>query len=260
MLTKKQIQQLKALENKKERELSGTFLAEGEKLVGEIVASGWPVTALYATADWPLLSDSALPLQGYRVIVVSDDELKRISLLKNPRYVVAVVNKPLAPPPSLSLFADWSLFLDTVQDPGNMGTILRIADWFGIRQVVATPDSVDAFHPKVVQSTMGAIMRVTVHTLTPADFFGQKALLAPEVPVYGAALNGDNLYGTSFAAPGVLVMGNESKGISFETARYINRLLLIPPFGSGSETSESLNVAVATAIICAEIRRQQNCI
>ena len=100
MLTKKQIQQLKALENKKERELSGTFLAEGEKLVGEIVASGWPVTALYATADWPLLSDSALPLQGYRVIVVSDDELKRISLLKNPRYVVAVVNKPLAPPPS----------------------------------------------------------------------------------------------------------------------------------------------------------------
>ncbi len=256
MLTKKQVQQVKVLENKKERDLSGTFPAEGDKLVGEILAAGWPIDLLYATADWLTLCAERQWSLPHNVIQVSPTELQRISLQKSPRYVVAVVRKPQPPPLSRHLFDEWSLFLDTVQDPGNMGTILRIADWFGIRQVVCTPGSADAFQPKVVQATMGAITRVAVHTLTASAFFSQKALLAPDVPVYGASLQGENLYGTSFAAPGVVVMGNESKGILPETARYINRHLFIPPFPPGAETSESLNVAVATAVICAEIRRQ----
>lgn len=256
MLTKKLVQQVKALEIKKERDLSGNFLAEGEKLVSEILAAGWPIERLFATPEWIELCAERQIQLPHSLIRVSPAELERISLLKSPRYVAAVVRKPVTPALSPKLFDDWTLFLDTVQDPGNMGTILRIADWFGIRHVVATPGSADAFQPKVVQSTMGAITRVTVYTLTASDFFSQKALLAPEVPVYGASLQGENLYGTSFAAPGVVVMGNESRGIFPETAGYINRHLFIPPFPPGAETSESLNVAVATAVICAEIRRQ----
>lgn len=256
MLTKKQVQQVKSLETKKERDISGMFTAEGDKLVSEIIAAGWPIEMLYATPEWLALCTERGWKLPHTVAEVSPAELQRLSLQKSPRYVMAVVRKPKTPLLSIHHFTEWSLFLDTVQDPGNMGTILRIADWFGIRQVVCTPGSADAFQPKVVQATMGAITRVTVHTRTASDFFSQKAHLAPDVPVYGASLQGENLYGTSFATPGVVVMGNESKGILPETARYINRHLFIPPFPPGAETSESLNVAVATAVICAEIRRQ----
>ena len=261
MLTKKQINSIKKLESRKERDDNGLFVAEGDKLVSELLGSDMDIDSVYATGDWIENLKHKQRSKNITITKVSEEELVRISFLKTPNKVLAVIKKTVDNNVSdEALFGEWSIFLDTVQDPGNMGTILRLADWFGFRYIVCSSGSADIFQPKVVQSTMGAISRVKVIRMDAVDFFERKKLYAPEIPVYGTFLDGDTIYDTEFRKSGILVMGNESRGINSETAGYIDSRLLIPPFPKDSVSSESLNVAVATAIVCAEIRRQNNSI
>ena len=261
MLTKKQISSIRKLENRKERDDSGLFVAEGEKLVRELLSSDMAIDSIYATGDWIESIKHKQISKNITITKVSEEELGRISFLKTPNKVLAIIKKPADNDISdKTIFGGWSIFLDTVQDPGNMGTILRLADWFGFKYIVCSSGSADIFQPKVVQSTMGAISRVNVIRMDAGDFFERKKLYAPDMSVYGTFLDGDTIYGTEFCKSGILVMGNESRGISSETAGYINSRLLIPPYPKDSVSSESLNVAVATAIVCSEIRRQNSLI
>ena len=246
-ISNNEIKRIKALQQKKFRDESGLFIVEGEKMVEEALNSGFKVENVYRRDD------------------IGADAMGRISSLSSPSPVLAVVRKPqdiyVEDSETLkSLLADGGLFLalDTIRDPGNLGTILRIADWFGIRAVFAAKDTVDVFNPKVVQSTMGAIFRVKMHyvdILEVADMvtgFGGK--------VYGTFLDGENMYHkdleTGNISPVMVVIGNESEGISKAMESKVSDKLYIPPYPADSPGSESLNAAVATAITIAEFRRR----
>ncbi|KAA6342762.1 23S rRNA (uridine(2479)-2'-O)-methyltransferase, partial [termite gut metagenome] len=180
------------------------------------------------------------------------EELSRCSLLKAPQQVLAVFEQPQYQLNLTPVRKSLSLALDDVQDPGNLGTIIRIADWFGIEHVFCSSGTADVYSPKVVQATMGAIARVKVHYVTLPELVRSLG----DIPVYGTFLDGENIYTQSLSANGVIVMGNEGNGISKDTESFINRRLFIPSYPPERETSESLNVAVATAIVCAEFRRR----
>ena len=248
MLSKAKIKLIKSLEMKKFRQSEGLFVAEGPKVVGDLLPH-FHCRLLVATDKW--LLDNPKP-KADEIIVATDEELQKASFLKSPQRVLALFETPA---PSTIETADSSLVLalDDIQDPGNLGTIIRIADWFGVRQIVCSQGTVDAFSPKVVQATMGAIARVGIH-YTKLDSWIES--LAKTIPVYGTFLNGKNIYDEPLSENGVIVMGNEGKGISPAVEKYISRRLFIPNYPKGVETSESLNVAVATAITCAEFRRR----
>lgn len=243
-MTKNDIQLIRSLSDKKGRAETGLFLAEGAKLVEEMLASDLQVERVLAVGE------AAGRFPGE---VISAQQMQRISALKTPTDVAALVRIPARRLSVEKACEDLCLVLDGVQDPGNMGTILRLADWFGIREVVCSPHSADCFNPKVVQATMGAIARVQVHYTELEAFLAEAARL--DVPVYGTFLDGGNIYDARLTERGVVVMGNEGRGISPEVARYVSDRLYIPPYPPGNPTSESLNVAVATAIVCAEFRR-----
>ena len=237
MISKNEIKEIRALGQKKFREERGLFVVEGEKLVEEALRSGFDVVAHYRVED------------------IGAETMGRISQLTHPSPALAVVRRPAPVEPVLDP-DELVLALDGVRDPGNLGTILRIADWFGIRQVLASPDTVECYNPKAVQATMGAIFRVRVH------YCDLPALLrCPVKPgmtnVYGTFLEGDNIYQAPLTRGGILVMGSEADGISPEVAAAVDRKLFIPPFPADAHTSESLNVAVATAICCSEFRRRE---
>jgi rRNA methylases len=254
MLSKNKIKFVKSLELKKNRTETGLFVAEGEKIVPELLLSNLDVTYLAATSIW-IEQNTHLPLtRCSETDIVSYDELKKISFLKTPQQVVCVAKIPTYPLQVSDLTNKLSLLLDTVQDPGNLGTILRIADWFGIEDVICSRETADAFNPKVVQSTMGAITRVKV-------YYENLEEILPEIkncgiPIYGTTLNGGNIYASELTTNGIIMMGNESKGISPELMPYLNHQLFIPFFPEDQKRSESLNVGVATAIVCAEFRRR----
>ena len=237
MISKNEIKEIRALGQKKFREERGLFVVEGEKLVEEALRSGFDVVAHYRVED------------------IGEETMGRISQLTHPSPALAVVRRPAPVDPVIDP-DELVLALDGVRDPGNLGTILRIADWFGIRQVLASPDTVECYNPKAVQATMGAIFRVRVH------YCDLPALLrCPVKPgmtnVYGTFLEGDNIYQAPLTRGGILVMGSEADGISPEVAAAVDRKLFIPPFPADAHTSESLNVAVATAICCSEFRRRE---
>ena len=240
MLSKNEIKDIRALGQKKFRDERGLFVVEGEKLVEEALRSGFEIVGLYRTED------------------IGAEAMSRISQLTHPSPALAVIRQPAPAMAAPTLSPDeLVLALDGIRDPGNLGTILRIADWFGIRQVLASEDTVEVFNPKVVQATMGAIFRVRVHYCRLARVLGCPA--GPgmtAVPVYGTFLEGDNIYEADLTRGGVLLMGSEANGISPEVAATVTRKLFIPPFPIGAHTSESLNVAVATAIACSEFRRR----
>lgn len=244
-MTKAEIQSVRSLADKRARDEAGLFIAEGEKLVGELLASRLRVRRIYAL-------DGVFENEGAER--VSPKEMERITQLKTPGRALAVVEIPrhtLAPDAARRSLV---LALDEVQNPGNLGTIVRLADWFGIGDVVCSAGSADCFNPKVVQATMGAILRVRVHYLDLAPWLA--AQRAAGVPVYGTFLDGADLYGERLTPAGVLVMGNEGRGIGPECAAHVSHRLFIPPYPAGRRGSESLNVAVATAVACAEFRRQ----
>jgi TrmH family RNA methyltransferase len=226
---------------KKNRKREGLFIAEGPKVVGDLLQAGYKARMLLATVEYP---------QAERI---SEEELHKISFLQHPQEILAVFEIP----PTinfklLTLNFKLSLALDGVQDPGNLGTIIRIADWFGISTIYCSLDTADAYNPKVVQATMGSLAHVQVIYTDLLELFRQ---LPPSYPVYGTLLDGENIYKQELTNEGIIVMGNEGNGISVMVESMVTDKLLIPSFPEGSVTSESLNVAVATAIVCSEFRR-----
>lgn len=250
MISKNRIKLIHSLEQKKFRKREGLFVAEGPKLVGELL-SVLDLEYCAALPDWLDQHQHQLSREA-EVQVATEDELQRASLLKNPQEVIALFRIPqyqnvLAEEADTSLV----LALDGVQDPGNLGTIIRLADWFGIEDVYCSMETVDVYNPKAIQATMGAISRVRVHYI---DLYHE--LCQVKSPIYGTHLDGDNIYEQKLEQHGVIVMGNEGNGVSQEVSSRVTHRLFIPPYPADRSTVESLNVAIATAIVCAEFRRR----
>jgi len=258
MLSRSRLTQLRSLRQKKFRRENGLFVAEGTKLVLELLASDFVVESVFAKTEW-------LKIQHHRlknvedVIAVDDDELSRISSLVTPQDVLAIVQIPAVEFDFGSLEKNYCIVLDGIRDPGNFGTIIRVADWFGMHDMVCSPDCAEVWNPKVVQASMGSLTRVRVHEFPLPDFFrkmnekypGQQA-----IPVYGTFLEGKSIYETAWKKNGVVVIGNESAGIRPETEKFITERITIPAFpGKKEKGAESLNAAVATSITISEIRR-----
>lgn len=253
MLSKAKLKYIRSLEMKKNRRVEQAFVAEGPKVVGDMLPH-FPCRLLVGIEEW----FAAHPLAvADEKVTVTPDELTRASFLKTPQEVLAVFALRSEEEESdvCSFLAhELCLALDDVQDPGNLGTIIRLADWFGIHHIFCSPATADAYNPKVVQATMGALARVQIHYTPLVPLLDE--LRSREVPIYGTFLDGENLYEKSLATHGLIIMGNEGNGISSEVAEYVNERLFIPNYPVGVETSESLNVATAAAIICAEFRRR----
>ena len=238
-LSNNEIKRIKSLSQKKFRDEYSLFVAEGEKIVDEALRSGYEIEAVYRREE------------------IGEDRMSRISQLSSPSPVLAVIRKPAQEQiqiPSKGLF----LGLDSLRDPGNLGTVIRIADWFGINAIFASYDTVDVFNPKVVQSTMGAIFRVRFHYCDLESVC--KGFMEAGGRVYGTFLDGKDIYScnleTGLDCPVMAVMGNESEGISDRISKIVSDRLFIPPYPADEPGSESLNVSVATAVTVAEFRRR----
>jgi len=249
MISRTRIKWIKSLEMRKYRLQEKAFVAEGPKLVGELLPYSTPLY-IAATKDW-LDANRHLLRTVKEVDEVSQTELERASLLRTPQSVLAVMPIPERRLDISSLRKKLVIALDSVQDPGNLGTILRIADWFGIHEVLCSEGTADVYNPKCVQSCMGALARVKVFYCNLPEVLGQV-----EMPVFGTFLDGTDIYKEELSGEGIIVMGNEGNGISQPVAKLVNRRLYVPNYPKGSLTTESLNVAVATGIVCAEFRRR----
>lgn len=244
-MTRSEIQLVRSLSDKRGRSEHGLFVAEGAKLIGELRRSDLRIRRIFATEGL---------FEGPEIECVTEKEMERLSLLKTPSNSLALVEIPRYRLDAAHVGQRLTLALDDVQNPGNLGTIIRLADWFGIGEILCSPATADCFNPKVVQATMGAILRVRVHYVELAPLLAQAA--ARGVPVYGTFLEGENLYDTQLGRGGIIVMGNEGRGVRPDVAQAVTRKLFIPPFPAERRASESLNVAMATGIVCAEFRRR----
>ena len=242
-MTKAEIQFVRSLADKRTRDEERLFIAEGKKLIDEIEQSKLTIRRIYTTRP---------DFTGSNVEVVDKKTMERITQLKTASDSLAIVEQPRHRLDNKALKDKLTLALDGVQNPGNLGTIIRLADWFGIENIICSTECADLFNPKVVQATMGAISRVKVHYLDLAELIKRN----PDIPVYGTFLDGRNIYETSLTPHGIVVMGNEGQGISDEIGRLIKRRLFIPSYPQERPTSESLNVGMATAITVAEFRRR----
>ena len=257
MLSKARIKLIHSLDQKKGRRKEGLFVAEGHKLVGELMLAGHKPTYLCHTEQWQadtttLASNVTLSCP---IDLITENELRSASFLQHPQQVLALFPLPTWQPPKTEDLKDkLILALDGVQDPGNLGTICRLADWFGIEDILCSHETADIFNPKAIQATMGAIARVKVHYTDLAAFVSKASL--ENIPIYGTFLDGKNIYERPLTPNGIIIMGNEGKGISSDIAPLVSDRLFIPNFPANRTTTESLNVAVATAITCAEFRRR----
>jgi RNA methyltransferase, TrmH family len=238
MLSKNEIKYIQSLCHKKQRQQSGLFIVEGVKQMEELLLSDFTIKTVYATDDW-----EAKNIGNTHLVRVTVEELKKISVLQTPNKVLALVEEPAS---KKSTIPDnkWVLALDGIQDPGNMGTLIRIADWFGIDTIIASPDSVDCFNPKVIQSTMGSFIRVRV-CYEPLE----TVFAATQLPIYGALLNAPSVFEKTQYKKGVLLIGNESKGINPALLHHISNSISIPRIGK----AESLNAAVAAGILLSQL-------
>lgn len=251
MISKNVIKQIKSLEQRKFRKLEGKFIAEGNKLVEDNL-SAMKCFRLVATAEWWEQHNFARSL-AEECFEVTREEMERTSLLQTPQDVLAVFYIPVHSSLNLNP-SSLILALDSIQDPGNMGTIIRLCDWFGIRDIICSNTTVDCYSPKVIQATMGAISRVRVHYTDLPSYLNEAR--EKGISIYGTFLEGTNIYNTELSEGGIIVMGNEGKGISTEVEAIVNKKLNIPSYPADSKTSESLNVGIATAITVAEFRRR----
>src|SRR5690606_14704095 len=242
MLSKAQISLITSLQHKKFRKQHGLFIVEGVKSVLEFLSSDYQVHSLYTTAEARTKMGN-LP-QKLKCITITTAEIQKISVLTNPQGVLALVHLPTVESFDWALLRQQhNLLLDDIQDPGNLGTIIRTAEWFGINHIVCSMGTVDAFNPKVVQATMGSLARVKISYTPLAGFIDQS-----EMPTFGALLEGKSIYKTDFGNAGLIIMGNEGNGISDEIIEKIDHPITIPRIGQ----AESLNVAVASTIFCSE--------
>ncbi len=241
MISKNQIKLITSLKQKKFRQQHGFFVAEGVKTINELLRSPLKLHAMFTTQP--------LNFNATNAIVVSEKDLKRISFLKTPNVALAIFEIPEPKPIENKGLI---VALDAVGDPGNLGTIIRLCDWFGVRQLVCSPQTVDCYNPKVVQATMGSIARVSINYMD-LDVF----LKTYNGPVFGAFMEGKNVYSARLPKDGVLVMGNEANGISQKLEALVSKKIAIPRFGD-LQATESLNVATATAILLSEFRRESS--
>ena len=241
MLSKNELKYIQTLCQKKQRAAERLFVAEGVKLADELLTMGYPVQKIYALEEWKA------PVTNVPITRITPFELAKISSLQTPNQVLLIAEQqePVSEPVFKHQF---TLALDGIQDPGNLGTIIRIADWFGIDQIIASTDTVELYNPKVIQSTMGSFLRVKIWY---QDL--EKVLAEKQVPIYGALLDGESIYDTKVPSEGILVMGNESKGIRENILPLIQHTITIPRIGK----AESLNVAVATGVLLSKLTSPQ---
>ena len=245
-MTKAEIQHLRSLDDKRTRDAEGLFIAEGDKLVEEILSSRLRVRKVYTTRS---------DMSGAVIEQIDRRDMERISALKTATTTIAVVEQPHHKLNISNLDGRLTLALDGVQNPGNLGTIIRLADWFGIEDILCTKECADCYNPKVVQATMGAILRVRVHYVD--DLSATLVSLRDKgTAIYGTLLDGQSIYTTELRQEGIIVMGNEGRGLSDACRAVVSHKLLIPPYPATRSTSESLNVAMATGIVLAEFRRR----
>ena len=248
MLFKNEIKYIKSLSERSARSDYGRFVVEGDKMVGELAGAGLEVENIYLTERSRLFG-----MEG--AVTVTDKEMERISSLRTPSSALAVVHIP-----QREFMPQWAgselvLALDDLQDPGNLGTIIRIADWYGIRHIFCSQHTVDCYNPKCVQATMGALFRVEVHYGDLPSML--KVAAEAGVAIYGTLLDGEDIYQKSLTESGIIIIGNEGNGISPEVERLVGIRLFLPSWPTDCRSSESLNAAVATAVVCAEFRRRQ---
>ncbi len=254
MITKSQLKYLRSLHQKKSRENENVYLAEGNKIVEEAIASHYSdIKLLVYTPGNKLTVKSNLHKKNIPVAEVKPEEFEKVSILKNPQGVLVVLQKPVIKQP-LAMHSDkLILVLDTIRDPGNLGTIIRLADWFGIGNIFCSEDTVECYNPKVVQATMGAILRVNIHYTSLKELLLN--LRSLDYTIYGSTLNGENIYKKSLSIPAAVILGNETRGISSDLIPMIKERILIPNFSTSANRTESLNVSIAAAIICSEFSR-----
>lgn len=243
MISKSQIKLITSLGQKKARTKNRLFIVEGIKGISEILNSGFELDSLYTTEE-------IFDVQELKINKIREADLKKISNLKTPQIAVALFKIPDVKIPDLNGLI---LALDGVRDPGNLGTIIRLCDWFGIKTLLCSRDTVDCFNPKVVQASMGSITRVEVFYLDLPLVIKDN----PEIPVMGTFLKGENIYEANFPSNGILVLGNEANGISKDLEQLVSMRLNIPQFGD-SQNTESLNVATAAAVFLGEFRRREH--
>ncbi|MBO9727847.1 MAG: RNA methyltransferase [Chitinophaga sp.] len=244
MLSKAQIKYIQSLQHKKNRQKSSQYVAEGDKIVQELLQAGMPVKGVFATADW-LEQHTALldRLPAGAVVAVDTTVLKQLSSLTTPNRAMALLDMP-APVDPLPAAGTVVLALEAIQDPGNMGTLIRIADWFGISQIICSPDCVDVYNPKTIQATMGSIIRVRI-----AEYDIRELLQQTSLPSYAATLHGKNIADFPVMKEGIILIGNEGRGLTEEVIRLATHQITIPRLGG----AESLNAAVAAGIICGRL-------
>lgn len=248
-LSKNKISYIQSLKQKKYRNLHNTFVAEGSKLIFDLLPH--MQCQLLVVAD-SLKETAPTDIEIEETIIATAAEIKKASHLSTPPDAIAVFYQRTHDYSKIDLSHKLNLILDGVQDPGNLGTIIRIADWFGIEHIFCSHDTADVYNTKTVQATMGALSRVNIHYANITDLIAQYS----NSPIYGTFLNGENIYTESLTPEGFIVLGNEGKGIRPEIEQLITDRLYIPSFSTNSTTSESLNVAVATAVVCSEFRRR----
>ena len=251
MLSKHITNVIQNLEKKKYRDKYNLFKVEGEKLVEELLRSDLETDTLVATSEWRAAHEELVG--GRRVAEATREEMARVSNFQSPPEVLALARIPAPADPPDNIRDTLALLLNGIQDPGNMGTILRVCDWFGVRAVFCDDDCAGVHNPKTVQASMGAVFRIKVfRTHLPALIAGH---VGPEFPCYGTFLRGDNIYHADLSPRGFVVMGNEGNGISPEIEKLVSRRLTIPSFAGNGRSAESLNVGVATGIVLSEFKR-----
>lgn len=254
MLSKSKIKFINSLQIKKNRESEKLFVIEGDKLVREFLSAKFPVKILVAKTDFLNGLPSGLTDYVNNIEAASYDELKHISSLKTPHNALAVVHMPVPEFNISSILNQYCAALDFIQDPGNLGTIIRAAGWFGIKNIVCSPDCVDAFNPKVVQACMGALLHVNIF------YYDLKKLMEAAhnhtIPVFGTLLEGKSIYSHRLDTRGIILLGNESKGISAELIPFITEKISIPKFSHAKEGIDSLNVGMAASVVFSEFLRR----
>jgi TrmH family RNA methyltransferase len=257
MLSKNKIRFINTLKQKKARRETRLFIIEGDKMVTDVLVKGnMEIHDLIATPDWLLRNRHILHTGIRQISEVSEAEFRKVTLFENPAGVMAILPVPVMAYDEKDLSGQLSVCLDTIQDPGNLGTIIRTADWFGIRNIFCSPACADCFNPKVVKSSMGSVLRVNIHYVQLDQLLSDLQHLDSYM-VYGSYLDGMSIYDEQLTPSGMLVFGNESKGIHPSLKEFIHKPLTIPSFAEQNGHIESLNVSTAVAIFCSEFFRNR---
>ncbi len=251
MISQSKIKLINSLSKKKFRDINQLFIAEGEKIVSDLLLSQIDIKWIFATKEWHHKNNEVVAEEKVECEL---SQLKKITQLKTPPPVIAICQIPQTKIEKDNNSKELIIALDDIQDPGNLGTIIRLADWFGIKNIVCSNNTADAYNPKVVQATMGSIVRVNLFYTDLKEFLLEEK--EKDTPIYGTFLDGENIYTKTLSNEGIIIMGNEGKGISPQIEKLVTEKLLIPSFSQSTNHSESLNVSTATAITLSEFRRR----